>query len=56
MSDTVSQEWTAEEKNRSRGGDAGRNKKSSEEAFGSEQYWDWVMQENIAEGQINDLR
>src|ERR1700684_2513005 len=34
----------------------GEKEGKSEKAFGSEQYWDWVTQENIAEGQLNDLR
>ena len=55
MSDT----WTEEE--RKSGKEISQRRRraqqnSSEEAFGSEQYWDWVTQENIAEGQLNDLR
>ncbi|KAN0070307.1 hypothetical protein V8E54_011888 [Elaphomyces granulatus] len=59
MSDTLAQEWIEEE--RKRGKEISQRRRraqqnSSEEAFGSEQYWDWVTQENIAEGQLNDLR
>ena len=59
MSDTAAQKWTAEEKKRGKEISHRRRRaqqKSSEEAFGSEQFWDWVTQENIAEGQLNDLQ